>query len=160
MAALWHQHCGRASQPSRQSSRKKLAALALGHWCPEPGVLRAPGSHLSPPAQGTCVCLFYSVPRQVPRPVEALITTALIIGQADSCLGSPPLEGVHLQPRDAVMGQGSGQPPGLIRLGVFAACLFSKLAHLPSPFSSSFGRPQDRARGRVQLLPRCSGGRA
>lgn len=63
------------------------------------------------------------------------------------------------------MGQGSGQPPGLIRLGVFSACLFSKLAHLPSPFSISFGRlqplgPQDRARGRVQLLPRCSGGRA
>lgn len=63
------------------------------------------------------------------------------------------------------MGQGSGQPPGLIRLGVYAACLFSQLAHLPSPFSSSFGRPQplgpqDRARGRVHLLPRCSGGRA
>lgn len=99
--------------------------------------------------------------------MEALITTTLIMGQADSMLAwdPSPLEGVHLQPREAVMGQGSGQPPGLIRLGVCAACLFSQVAHLPSPFSSSFGRPQplgpqDRAWSRVQLLPRCSGGRA
>lgn len=94
--------------------------------------------------------------------MEELITTMLIMDQAYSMLAwdPSPLEGVHLQPREAVMGQGSGQPPGLIRLGVCAACLFSQLAYLLSPFSSSFGRPQplgpqDRARGRVQLLPRC-----
>lgn len=51
------QHRGRAGRPSRRSFQKELAALAPGPGTPELGILRAPGSHLSPSAQGASVCL-------------------------------------------------------------------------------------------------------
>lgn len=51
------QHRGRAGRPSRRNFQKELAALAPGPGTPELGILRAPGSHLSPSAQGASVCL-------------------------------------------------------------------------------------------------------
>lgn len=49
---------GQAGQAG--SFRKKLAALALGHWCLEPGILRAPGSHPLPLHRNMCICFTLS----------------------------------------------------------------------------------------------------
>lgn len=92
-------------------------------------------------------------------PVEVLITT---LTQARLTVCRPvipsPIGGLTLNPREALMGRGPGQPPGLNRLGVCTACPFSPCALLFSPFSSSFGRCQSM--GEAWLPPTCSWDRA
>lgn len=132
MAALRHQRCGRASRPSRQSFRKKLAALALGHWCLGAG--HSQGSRkspLSPSAQGTCVCLFHSVPRRVPLTCGGIDYYYANNGPGLQHAGLGPLS-----PRGgSPSAQGGSDGPGLrpatwthqigrvCRLPVLAACL-------------------------------------
>lgn len=70
MAALRHQRCGRASRPAwgqaGRVSGKSWQPWHLAIGTPEPGILRAPGSDLSPSAQGGCVGLRFTVSRRVP----------------------------------------------------------------------------------------------